>query len=102
MLAPILLGLRKETKDTSPARQKIPLSRTDPFILTAHVSLPFRTQSGNWILSLTCWSAAVLFLRKQLAINEERQALVIVKPETLIDWHRKGFKSYWKGKPQAG
>ncbi len=68
-----------------------------------------------------------MFLRKQLAFFEERQvqprrlndsarfalilwsrlcnwkeALVIVKPETLIGWHRKGFQLFWKWKSQAG
>src|SRR6266480_3559970 len=77
--------------------------------------------------SRTALSAEVLFLRKQLAFYQERQvqprrlndsarfslilwsrlcdwkeALVIVKPETLIGWHRKGFKLFWKRKSQAG
>jgi putative transposase len=77
--------------------------------------------------SCTALGAEVLFLRKQLAFYEERQvqprrlndsagfslilwsclcnwkeALVIVKPETLITWHRKGFKLLWKWKSQAG
>jgi putative transposase len=77
--------------------------------------------------SRTSLSAEVLFLRKQLAFYEERQvqprrlndsarfslilwsrlcdwkeALVIVKPETLIGWHRKSFQLFWKGKSQAG
>src|SRR2546423_12979416 len=77
--------------------------------------------------SRTALSAEVLFLRKQLAFYQERQvqprrlndsarfslilwsrlcnwreALVIVKPETLIGWHRKGFKMFWKWKSQAG
>jgi putative transposase len=77
--------------------------------------------------SRTSLSVEVLFLRKQLAFYEERQvqprrlndsarfslilwsrlcnwkeALVIVKPETLIGWHRKGFQLYWKGKSRAG
>ena len=77
--------------------------------------------------SRTALSAEVLFLRKQLAFYEERQvqprrlndsarfclvllsrlcnwkeALVVVKPETLISWHRKGFKLLWKWKSQAG
>ncbi len=77
--------------------------------------------------SRTSLSAEVLFLRKQLAFYEERQvrprrlddsarfslilwsrlfpiaeALVIVKPETLIGWHRKGFQWFWKWKSQAG
>ena len=77
--------------------------------------------------SPTALSAEILFLRKQLAFYEERQvqprrlddsarfslilwsrlcdwkeALVIVKPETLIGWHRKGFKLFWKWKSLAG
>jgi putative transposase len=28
--------------------------------------------------------------------------LVIVKPETLIGWHRKGFMLFWRWKSQAG
>src|ERR1700747_2310960 len=72
-------------------------------------------------------SAEVLFLRKQLALYQEHQvqprkltdaarfslalwsqlcdwraALVIVKPETLIGWHRKGFKMFWKWKSRPG
>jgi len=76
--------------------------------------------------SRTSLSAEVLFLRKQLTFYEERQvqprrwndsarfslilwsrlcnwkeALVIVKPGTLIGWHRKGFQLFWKWKSQA-
>ena len=29
-------------------------------------------------------------------------ALLIVKPETLIRWHRKGFRSFWHAKSRAG
>ena len=72
-------------------------------------------------------SAEVLFLRKQLAFYQEHQvqprkltdaarfslalwshlfnwsaALVIVKPETLIGWHRQGFKRFWRRKSQLG
>jgi putative transposase len=72
-------------------------------------------------------SAEVLFLRKQLAFYKEHQvqprkltdaarfslvlwshpfdwraALMIVKPETLIGWHRKGFKLFWRRKSRLG
>ncbi len=30
-----------------------------------------------------------------------RSALVIVKPETVITWHRQGFKLYWRWKSRA-
>jgi putative transposase len=68
-----------------------------------------------------------LFLRKQLAFYEEHQieprrltdaarlclvlwsrlfswrdALTVVKPETLIGWHRKGFRLFWHWKSRAG
>src|SRR6266404_3874392 len=31
-----------------------------------------------------------------------RSALVVVKPETVIAWHRKGFRRYWRWKSRAG
>lgn len=68
-----------------------------------------------------------LFLRKQLAFYEEREvrprrltdaarlsfvlwsrwshwkdALIIVKPETLIGWHRKGFQLFWRWRSKRG
>src|SRR6202521_3599906 len=67
-----------------------------------------------------------LFLRKQLALYQERKtkphraddstrwlmsflsqwfdwrnALVVVKPETLIRWHRKGFRLFWRWKSRS-
>ena len=68
-----------------------------------------------------------LFLRKQLAFFQERQveprrlndaariclvlwsrlfnwreALVVVKPATLIRWHRRGFQLFWRWKSKGG
>ena len=68
-------------------------------------------------------AAENLFLRKQLALFQERQvrphrandatrwlmaavsrlfdwrmALVVVKPDTLVRWHRKGFRLFWRWK----
>jgi len=76
--------------------------------------------------SRTQLAAENLFLRKQLALYLERQAkprradnatrvtlvalsrlvdwrrlLVIVKPDTLIRWHRKGFRLFWRWKSRA-
>ncbi len=78
------------------------------------------------LVLMTCRSrnaveAENLFLRKQLALFQERKnkarraddstrwlmsflsrwfdwrnALVVVKPETLIRWHRKGFRLFWR------
>jgi putative transposase len=72
-------------------------------------------------------AAENLFLRKQLAFYQERRiksrrisdptrltllwlsqwfewksALAVVTPRTFIDWHRQGFRFYWRRKCQAG
>jgi transposase InsO family protein len=77
--------------------------------------------------SRTSLAAENLFLRKQLAFYQEhrvqpqrltdaarytlvlwsrlfewKNALVVVKPETLIGWHRKGFKLFWRWKSRPG
>src|SRR5215469_5738931 len=77
--------------------------------------------------SRTSLIAENLFLRKQLAFYQEhklkpqpltdaarwtlvlcsrlfewRSALVMVKPDTLIGWHRKGFKWFWRCKARSG
>ena len=77
--------------------------------------------------SRTALLAENLFLRKQLAFYQERQirpcrltnaarlslvfwsrffawrsALLIVKPATLIGWHRKAFQLLWKRKSRLG
>ena len=31
-----------------------------------------------------------------------RSILVLVKPETVVKWHRQGFKCYWRWKSKAG
>jgi len=79
------------------------------------------------VRSRSALSAEVLFPRKQLAFYEERQvkprslnnaarlspvvwsrlfewkdALVIVKPETLLGWYRQGFRLFWKCKSRVG
>jgi hypothetical protein len=72
-------------------------------------------------------AAEYLFLRKQLALYQERevkprqathptrialtwlarrfdwrQALVIVQPATLIRWHRQGFRVFWRWTSRLG
>jgi hypothetical protein len=77
--------------------------------------------------SRTALAAENLFLRRQLALYQERQvsprrasdptrvglvllarffawkeALIIVQPETLIRWHRKGFRLFWRWRSSPG
>jgi putative transposase len=71
-------------------------------------------------------AAEILFLRKQLAYYQEHQvkprrltdaarlsmliwsrffdwkeALVVVKPDTFIRWHRRAFRGYWRWKSRG-
>jgi transposase InsO family protein len=77
--------------------------------------------------SSSALAAENLFLRKQLAMYVERQqkprratdsdrfvlaqlmrffdwpsALTVAKPDTLVRWHRKGFRLFWKWKSRGG
>lgn len=31
-----------------------------------------------------------------------KEALIIVQPDTVIRWHRDGFRRYWRWKPRRG
>src|ERR1700730_1830825 len=95
--------------------------------LAGHLTLDGLRFLGATLRARSAVSAEILFLRKQLAFYQEHQvrprrltdsarfslvfwsrlfdwkeALVIVKPETLIGWHGKGFKRFWKWKCRVG
>jgi putative transposase len=52
-------------------------------------------------LPLTSWDRALWALVLQ-RFPGWRQRLVIVKPETVIAWHRQAFRLFWRRKSQAG
>jgi hypothetical protein len=52
-------------------------------------------------LPLTSWDRAFWALVLQ-RLPEWRQSLVIVRPETVIAWHRRAFRLFWRWKSQAG
>jgi len=89
------------------------------FDLLRYVYLGFRSEK--------VLAAEILFLRKQLALYQERQVkprridaatritlvflskrfkwrplLVIVQPATLVHWHRQGFRLFWRWKSRPG
>src|SRR5688500_4609408 len=82
---------------------------------------------GTVLRSRESLEAEILFLRRQLAMYRERgvkpkrivaatrvaltllsrwfdwrSALVVVRPETLIPWHRAGFRLLWRWKSRSG
>ena len=55
------------------------------------------------------WSDRLFWVGLRLAWSDWKSALVIVRPATVIAWHRRGFAWYWPrrsrprgGRPQAG
>jgi putative transposase len=66
------------------------LLRQQLVILRRRVKRPPCTKTDRMLL--------VLLAR---AVRTWKQALFIVQPETLLRWHRQGFKLYWKYKSRA-
>jgi putative transposase len=92
-------------------------------LLVRHLVADFAGLATSRWRSRGALTAENLFLRKQLALFQERKvkphratdatrfmmvllerffdwrsALVVVKPDTLIRWHRKGFRLFWRWK----
>ncbi len=93
------------------------------FLTLYYLSLEFIRFLGSLLQSRSALAAENLFLRKQLALYQERQvqprratdatrltmvlaarlfdwkeALILVRPETFIAWHCRGFKLFWRWK----
>jgi hypothetical protein len=54
---------------------------------------PWRTNNDRWFfIQLYRWFPSIL------------QVLTIIRPETLVSWHRAGFRRYWrwKSRPRGG
>src|SRR5215469_16015073 len=66
------------------------LLRQQLIILRRQVKRPVCTKMNRMLL--------VLLARM---VRTWKQALVIVQPETLLRWHRQGFKLFWKYKSRA-
>jgi hypothetical protein len=103
-------------------------SRVHTFVhVTFSVFIDVITYLYLRLRSSSALAAENLFLRKQLAMYVERQqkprratdserfvlaklmrffdwpsALTVVKPDTLVRWHRKGFRLFWKWKSRGG
>jgi putative transposase len=66
------------------------LLRQQLIILRRHIKRPACTKTDRMLL--------VLLAR---AVRTWQQALFVVQPETLLRWHRQGFRLFWKYKSRA-
>jgi putative transposase len=64
--------------------------RQQLIVLEREVKRPKLTQHDRQILVLL-----------SSRIQAWREALMVVKPDTLIGWHRQGFKLFWRKKSQG-
>jgi putative transposase len=101
----------------------LPDTFSHAFLTLYFLSLDFTRFLGSLLQSRSALAAENLFLRKQLALYQERQvrprratdatrltmvltarlfdwkeALISVRPETFTGWHRRGFKLFWRWK----
>src|SRR5260370_21063605 len=62
-----------------------------------HQLLVLQRSSRGHSLPLS-WADRILWVWLSRFWNDWRSALLLVKPETVIAWHRKGFRLYWRRK----
>ena len=86
LASPFKSNLRLEAENAVLRHQLIVLKRRLP----GRVRL---TNNDRWFfIQLYCWFPSIL------------KVLTIIQPETLVRWHRAGFRCYWrwKSRPQGG
>jgi putative transposase len=89
--SPLLLGtLTDLARSKSELVAENALLRQQLILLKRQVKRPVCARTDRMLL--------VLLAR---AVRTWKQALFIVQPETLLRWHRQGFKLYWKYKSRA-
>jgi putative transposase len=87
----LMLGaLTDQARSKSELVAENALLRQQLIILRRQVKRPACTKTDRMLL--------VLLAR---AVRTWKQALFIVQPETLLRWHRQGFRLYWKYKSRA-
>ena len=83
LASPFKSKRRLEAENAAPRHQLIILRRK----VRGRVQL---TNGDRWFfVQLYRWFPSVL------------QALTIIRPETLVRWHRAGFRCYWRGKSRS-
>ena len=121
------LDLPESAVSRRPSSGSSPLIRKGPFLRLLSKIVPVVLDAlafaRNLLRSRSALAAENLFLRKQLTFFIEREqtprrtdnstrftmvtlaklfewrnSLIVVKPDTLIRWHRKGFRLFWRWK----
>ena len=82
LASPFESKIRLEAENAALRHQLIVLRRK----LGGRVQL---ANSDRWFVQLYRWFPSIL------------QVLTIIRPETLVRWHRAGFRSYWRSKSRS-
>src|SRR3979490_1279765 len=84
LASPFKSKLRLEAENAVLRHQLIVLRRR------LHGRVRLKNQNRRFLVQLYRWFPAIL------------QVLAIIRPETLLRWHRAGFRGYWRWKSRPG
>jgi hypothetical protein len=86
LTSPFKSKLRLEAENAVLRNQLIVLRRR------SHSRVSLTNHDRLFFIQLYCWFPAIL------------KGLTIIRPETVVRWHRAGFRCYWrwKSRPQGG
>lgn len=88
IVIPLLIGLRSSLRSRAELQVEIVALHQQPAVLQRRLSARPRLQPVDrffWTWLSRLWPGW-------------RRALVIVQPETVLAWHRRGFRLYWRWK----
>jgi len=71
------------------------VSLESEIVVLRHQVVVLRRRLGRRKLGLTRLDRALFVLASQLW-SDWRDAVFIVQPETVLRWHRNGFRRYWR------
>ena len=80
------------------------LARSKPQLVAENVLLRQQLIVLNRLVKRPRYTPAErgLFVFLASKLQSWKEALLIVKPETVLRWHREGFRLFWKRKSRAG
>ena len=93
----------KPSSTSLPLRTVADLARSKPQVIAENLLLRQQLVVLNRSVKRPRFTQAdrVLFVLLASRLQTWKEALLIVKPETILRWHRQGFRLFWKRKSRA-
>jgi len=88
-LTKLLLVVRSRLKSRARLEAEILVLRQEVIVLSR------KSGSRVWLRNVD----RLIFVWMYRRFPSILDAITVVKPETVIRWHRRGFRAYWRGSP---